>query len=66
MGRQDNVKGIRHMKVCVLRIGLIHVYYSMYFYYLLLFLIHVLSLDKLGDLLLHLSLRMILYILAEL
>ena len=40
----------------VLRIGLMHVYYSMYFYYLLLFVIHVLSLDKLVDMLLYLSL----------
>ena len=51
MGRLDGVKGIRHKEVCVLRIGLMHVYYSMYFYYLLVFAIHVLSLDKLGDLL---------------
>ena len=46
MGRQDDVKGIRHKEVCVLRISLMHVYYSMYFHYLLSFLIHVLSLDK--------------------
>ena len=46
MRRQDSVKGIRHMKVCILRIGLMHVYYSIYFYYLRLFIIHVLSLDK--------------------
>ena len=56
MGCQDGVKVIRHKEVCVLRIGLMHVYYSMYFYYLLLFLIHVLSLDKLGDLLMYVSL----------
>ena len=56
MGHQDNVKGIRHKEVCILRIGLMHVYYSMYFYYLLLFIISVLSLDKLGDLLMYLSL----------
>ena len=56
MRRQDGVKQIRHKEVCVLRIGLMHVYYSMYFYYLLLFVIHVLSLDKLGDLLVYLSL----------
>ena len=66
IGRQDGVKGIRHMEVCVLRIGLIHVRYSMYFYYLLLFVIYVLSLDKLGDLLMHLSLSMIHCISAEL
>ena len=55
MGRQDGLKGIRHKEVYVLRIGLMHVYYSMYFYYLLLFVIQVLSLDKLEDLLMHLS-----------
>ena len=66
MGRQDGVKRIRHKKVCVLRIGLMHVYYSMYFYYLLLLIIYVLSLDKLGDLLLYLSLSVIRCILAEL
>ena len=55
MGRQDNVKGIRHKEVCVLKIGLMHVYHSMYFHYLLLFVIHVLLLDKLGDLLTYLS-----------
>ena len=33
-----------------------HVYHLMYFYYLLLFVIHVLQLDKLGDLLMYLSL----------
>ena len=43
--------------MCVLRIGLMHVYHSMYFYYLLLFVIHVLLLDKLGDLLMYLSLN---------
>ena len=55
MGHQDGVKGIRHKEVCGLRIGLMHVYYSIYFYYLLLFVIHVSSLDKLGDLLMYLS-----------
>ena len=57
MGRQDDVEGIRHKKVCVLRIGLTHVYYSMYIYYLLLFVSHVLSLDKLVDLLMSLNLN---------
>ena len=66
MGRWDDVKGIRHKQVCVLRIGLMHVYYSMYFYCLLLFIIHVLSLDKLGDLLMYLSLSVMRYILADL
>ena len=65
MGRQDGVKGIRHKEVCVLRIGLVHVYHSMYFYYLLLFVIHVLLLDKLGDLLMYLSLSAIRCISAE-
>ena len=66
MGRQDGVKRIRHKKVCVLRIGLMHVYYSMYFYYLLLFVIHVVLLDKLGDLLVYLSLSVMRCISAEL
>ena len=66
MGRQDDVKRIRHKEVYVLRIGLIHVYYSMYFYYLLLFVIHVLSLDKVGDLLMYLSLSVMRSISTEL
>ena len=65
MGRRNGVKRIRHKEVYVLRIGLMHVYYSMYFH-LLLFVIHVLSLDKLGDLLMYLSLSVIHYISAEL
>ena len=65
MGRQDGVKGIRHKEVCVLRIGLMHVYHSMYFYYLLLLVIHVILLDKLGDLLMYLSLSVIRCISAE-
>ena len=44
------------MEVCVLRIGLMLVYNSIYFYYLLWFIIHVLLLDKLRDLLMYLSL----------
>ena len=56
MGHQDGVNSIRHMEVCVLRIGLMYVYYSMYFYYLLLLIIHVLSLDKVEDLPMYLSL----------
>ena len=59
MGRQDGVQRIRHKEVCVLRMGLMHVYHSMYFHYLLLFVIHVLLLDKLGDLLMYLSLSAI-------
>ena len=66
MGRQDGVKGIRHKEVCILRIGLMHVYYLMYFYNLLLFVIHVLLLDKLGDLLMYLSLSVMRCISAEL
>ena len=66
MGRQDGVKGIRHKEVYVFRIGLMHVYHSMYFYYLLLFVIHVSPLDKLGDLLMHLSLSVMCCISAEL
>ena len=66
MGRYDDVNGIRHKQVSVLRIGLIHVYYSIYFHYLLLFLIHVLPLDKLGDLLMYFSLSMMHCVLAEL
>ena len=66
MGRQDGVKGINHKELCVLSVGLIQVYYLMYFYYLLLFVIHVLSLHKLGDLLMYLSLSMIRCISAEL
>ena len=66
MGRQDVIKGIRHKEVCVLRIGLMHVYHSMYFHYLFLFVIHVLLLDKLGDLLMYLSLSVMRCISAEL
>ena len=43
-----------------------HVSYLMYFYYRLLFIIHVLSLDKLRDLLMYLSLRVTRRISAEL
>ena len=63
---QDDVKRIRHKEVCVLRMGLVHVYHSWYLYYLLLFVIHVLSLDKLGDLLMHLSLSIMCCISGEL
>ena len=66
MGHQDGVKGIRYKEVCGLRIGLMHVYHSMYFYYLLLFVIYVLPLDKLGDLLMYLSLSVMHCISAEL
>ena len=66
IGHQDAVKGIRHKEVCVHRIGLMHVYHSMYFHYLLSFVIHVLSLYKLRDLLMYLSLSVIRSITAEL
>ena len=66
MGRQDGVKGIRHKEVCVLSIGLMHVYHSMYFHYLLSFVTHMLLLDKLGDLLMYLSQSVIRCISAEL
>ena len=66
MKPQDGVKRIRHKEVCVFKIGLMHVYHSMYFYYLLLFGIHVLSLDKVGNLLMYLSLSVMHYISAEL
>ena len=66
MGRQDGVKGIRHNEVYVLRIGLMHVLYSLYFNYLLLFVIYVLSLDKFWNLLMYLSLTVIHCISAEL
>ena len=52
--------------MCVLRIRLMHVYYAMYFYYLLFFVIHVLSLDKLGELLMYLKQSVRRCILAEL
>ena len=60
------LKGIRHKELCVLRIGLMHVYHVMYFNYLLLFVIHVLPLDKFRDLLMYLSLSTMRCILAEL
>ena len=66
MWHLDSVKRIRHEDVCVLRIGLMHIYFSMYFYYLLLFVIYALSLDKLVDLVMYLSLSMIGCISAEL
>ena len=50
----------------VLSIDLMHVYYSMYFYDLLLFVVHVLSVDKLVDLLIYLNLSVMHCISAEL
>ena len=66
MGRQADVKGIRHKEVCVLRIGFMQVYHSMYFLYLLLFVMRMLLLDKLGDLLMYLSLSVMRCISTEL
>ena len=66
IGYQDGIEGVRHKEVCVLRIGPMHVYHSMYFYYLLLFTMQVLSLDKLGDLLMYVSLSVIYCISAKL
>ena len=66
MERQDCVIGIRYKEVCILRIGLMYVYYSKYFYYLLLFVIHVLSLDMVGDLPMYFSLSRMHCISAEL
>ena len=66
MGRRDGVKGIRHKEVCVLRIGLMHIYKLMYFYYLLLIFIYLLLLDELGDLLTYVILIIIHSISAEL
>ena len=56
MWPQDGTKRIRQNEVCILRIGLMHVYYLMYFYYLQLFLTSVLSLHKPHYLLLYLHL----------
>ena len=66
MGQQDGVTGISHKEVCILRIGLMYVLDSMYFHYLLLFVIHILSLDQLWDPLLYLNLSMMSSILAKL
>ena len=61
----DAVKGIRHEEVSVLKTGHMEVYYSMSSYYLLLFVIYVLSLDNLADLLMHFSLSVMCYISPE-
>ena len=65
MGCQDDVQQIRHNEVCMLRIGLMHISHTIYLYYLLLFVIHVLSLDKLRDLRMHLCLSLMRYITSE-
>ena len=66
MGRQDGVKGLG-MRKCVSS-GLVSCMFTIwiYFYYLLLFVIHELSLDKLVDLLMYFNLSMMCCILAEL
>ena len=66
MGHQDCVKGMAPKEVSVFRISLLQVYHWMYFYYLHLFVIHVLLLDKLRDLLMYLSLSVIRCLSAEL
>ena len=60
------LKGITHEEVCVLRIGLMHVYHSIYFHYLLFFVIHVLPSDKHGDLHMYLRLSVMGCVSAEL
>ena len=66
MGLQAGITGIRHEEVCVFMIGLMYVYYSMYFYDLLLFVVHLLLLDKLRALLMYLGLNVMCLISAEL
>ena len=66
MEQQDGIKGIRHKEVYVLRIGLMDVYHWMYFHYLVWFVIHMLLLDKVGDLPMYLSLSVMGCISAEL
>ena len=63
---QDVVNAIRHEEVYVLGIGIMLLCYSMYIYYFLLCIVHVLSLDALVDLLRYLSPSMRDSILAEL
>ena len=59
------LKGLGIRKCVSSRISLMYVYHSMYFHYLLLFVIHVLLLDKLGNLLMYLSLSVTSCISAE-
>ena len=65
MGCRDAVKRMRHKQVCVFRISLIHVYYSIYSYYLQLFVIHVLLLDTHVDIQMYISLSIMCCISAE-
>ena len=64
MGHQDDVKGITCKEVCVLRTGLMYGYYLMYFY-LSSVVIHMLSLDKIRDLIMYLRLSVTCDISAE-
>ena len=66
IGRQDSVKGIQHKEVGVHSICLLHVYYSMYFYDVLLVVTYLLSLYKPHHLLMCFSRSVILWISAEL
>ena len=66
IGCPDGVNSIRHTEVSILCIGLTHVYYLSYFSYLQLLIIHIVTLDKLRDLLLYFSLCVMCCILAEL
>ena len=56
MRNQDSINRIRHKKMYVISIGFMYVHYVMYFYYLL-FVIQVLSLNKLGNLIVYVSQR---------
>ena len=56
MGRQSGTKGLRHTEVCMCRIGRMQLNDCMYFYNLLFFIIHVLSIDKFGNLLIYFNL----------
>ena len=58
MTLQDGVKGTRDKKVCVFAIGVLYFYYSIYLTCVLWFIMYFLSLDKLADLLIYLSLHM--------
>ena len=66
MGRQDRVEGIGYKEVYVLRIGIIYVSDAINFYYLLLFITHMLVLDKLEDALVYRNLTVIRCIFVEL
>ena len=65
MGCHNTIKWIIYEEVGVLRIGLMHILYSIYIFYLVSFVIHVLSLDNLVDPLMYLSIGVMHCILAE-